>query len=99
MIPTPTTIAVLLALACAVCSAEPILLFENSDFEKGTLENWMAVGDAFLRQPTKGDNPAARSPPLTAPSCHGGIRIAICEFALFAGLQRVKRQPSKSRFP
>ncbi|MHC5054404.1 MAG: hypothetical protein ACYTKD_06775 [Planctomycetota bacterium] len=36
------------------------LLFENSDFEKGTLENWTAEGDAFTRQPTKGDNPKAR---------------------------------------
>jgi hypothetical protein len=32
----------------------PELLFENSDFEKGTLENWTATGDAFLFQPTKG---------------------------------------------
>ena len=36
------------------------LLFENSDFEKGTLENWKAEGDAFTVQPTKGDNPIAR---------------------------------------
>ena len=36
------------------------LLFDNADFESGTLENWTASGPAFERQPTKGDNPAAR---------------------------------------
>jgi arylsulfatase A-like enzyme/sucrose-6-phosphate hydrolase SacC (GH32 family) len=36
------------------------LLFPNSDFETGTLENWTAEGDAFTVQPTKGDNPTAR---------------------------------------
>ncbi len=36
------------------------LLFPNSDFETGTLENWTAKGDAFTVQPTKGDNPTAR---------------------------------------
>lgn len=36
------------------------LLFENSDFEKGTLENWFATGAAFLSQPTKGDNVVGR---------------------------------------
>ena len=36
------------------------LLFDNADFESGTLKNWTAQGDAFKRQPTKGDNPAAR---------------------------------------
>jgi hypothetical protein len=45
------------------------LLFENSDFEKGTLENWTAEGEAFVRQPTKGDNPAARN---REPSAHQG---------------------------
>lgn len=45
------------------------LLFENSDFEKGTLENWMAEGEAFTVQPTKGDNPAARN---REPSMHQG---------------------------
>ncbi|MCD4720304.1 MAG: discoidin domain-containing protein [Desulfobacula sp.] len=36
------------------------LLFENSDFEAGDLTNWIATGDAFDFQPTKGDNPTAR---------------------------------------
>jgi len=36
------------------------LLFENSDFEAGTLVNWTATGDAFDFQPTQGDNPMAR---------------------------------------
>jgi len=45
------------------------LLFENSDFEKGTLANWTAEGDAFGNQPTKGDNPAARD---REPSKHQG---------------------------
>ncbi len=49
--------AILLA-ARAVASAE--LLFPNSDFESGTLENWTATGSAFTRQPTFGDNTAAR---------------------------------------
>lgn len=38
----------------------PQLLFENSDFEKGTLENWTASGNAFLFQPTRDDNVVAR---------------------------------------
>lgn len=37
-----------------------MLLFPNSDFEMGNLENWKAQGSAFERQPTLGDNPAAR---------------------------------------
>ena len=36
------------------------LLFPNSDFESGNLENWIPEGDAFLRQPTLGDNPLYR---------------------------------------
>ena len=36
------------------------LLFPNSDFELGTLENWQVEGAAFLNQPTLGDNPAVR---------------------------------------
>ncbi len=37
------------------------LLFENSDFEEGNLNNWTARGDAFdYMQPTKGDNSSAR---------------------------------------
>jgi len=46
------------------------LLFENSDFEKGTLQNWMATGNAFEYQPTEGDNLTARRYPL--PSNHQG---------------------------
>lgn len=34
----------------------PQLVFANSDFEKGTLENWTAPGDVFRSQPTKDDN-------------------------------------------
>jgi fructan beta-fructosidase len=41
--------------------AEPVVLFPNSDFEAGTLANWTASGAAFTtRQPTYGDNTAAR---------------------------------------
>ena len=47
--------------AASVLAAEPELLFENSDFENGTLKNWKAEGAAFDQvQPTKGDNPKAR---------------------------------------
>lgn len=55
------TVAVTLLLTVSVVAApETHLLFENSDFEKGTLENWSAEGNAFGSQPTKGDNPAKR---------------------------------------
>lgn len=37
-----------------------MLLFPNSDFEKGDLTNWKPDGSAFDRQPTLGDNPSAR---------------------------------------
>jgi fructan beta-fructosidase len=37
------------------CSSEE-LLFENSDFEKGGLENWTTEGEAFKSQPTFDDN-------------------------------------------
>lgn len=37
-------------------NATPERLFENSDFEKGTLDNWSAQGNAFDFQPTKGAN-------------------------------------------
>jgi hypothetical protein len=46
------------------------LLFENSDFEKGTLENWQASGNAFRYQPTKDDNLSARG--VSIPSNHQG---------------------------
>ncbi|MCW1915442.1 glycoside hydrolase family 32 protein [Luteolibacter sp. GHJ8] len=48
------------ALAALPALAEKVLLFPNSDFEAGTLENWTASGTAFTRQPTFGDNTAAR---------------------------------------
>jgi putative membrane-bound dehydrogenase-like protein len=32
----------------------------NLDFEKGTLEHWVAAGDAFARQPVRGDTVTAR---------------------------------------
>lgn len=36
-------------------------LFPNADFEMGTLAHWTAEGEAFLAQPTYGDNPLFRS--------------------------------------
>ena len=52
-------------LVCALSSASAFaaseLLFDNSDFEKGTLGNWTAEGDAMTIQPTKGDQIAART--------------------------------------
>ncbi len=36
------------------------VIFANSDFESGTLENWMPTGRAFGQQPVFGDNPTAR---------------------------------------
>ena len=54
-----TLVAALLATG-ALGAAETALLFENSDFETGTLKNWKAEGTAFAMQPTKGDNPKAR---------------------------------------
>lgn len=36
------------------------LLFPNSDFEAGNLENWQGKGDAFAWQPTKGDTVSLR---------------------------------------
>ena len=32
----------------------------NLDFEKGTLDDWTATGDAFNEQPIQGDTVAAR---------------------------------------
>src|SRR5882724_10084918 len=32
----------------------------NLDFEKGTLEQWIASGEAFAKQPVKGDTVTAR---------------------------------------
>ncbi|MCH7228134.1 glycoside hydrolase family 32 protein [Haloferula sp. A504] len=52
-----------LVASMAIAAPEAQLLFDNSDFEKGTLENWTAEGDAFANQPTKGDNPAKRGRP------------------------------------
>lgn len=43
-----------------VLSPQDKLLFPNSDFEKGSLENWTAEGAAFQNQPTFGDNPLKR---------------------------------------
>ncbi|MDP6523228.1 MAG: glycoside hydrolase family 32 protein [Kiritimatiellia bacterium] len=56
---TLTLVAMMIA-ASAALAADATLLFENSDFETGTLKNWTAEGEAFKMQPTKGDNPAAR---------------------------------------
>ncbi len=54
------TVLLSATLACqAVAAVVP--LFPNSDFEAGTLTNWTASGTAFTtRQPTRGDNSAAR---------------------------------------
>ena len=49
--------------AAPVASPAPAsgdLLFPNSDFETGTLQNWTAEGEAFTAQPTKGDNSQVR---------------------------------------
>ena len=54
-------VCLLLALSSASVFAASELLFDNSDFEKGTLENWTAEGDAMTFQPTKGDQIAART--------------------------------------
>ena len=52
-----------------VFGAESQLLFENSDFERGSLLNWEAEGAAFEVQPVKGDNIAVRG---SGPSQHRG---------------------------
>lgn len=53
-------LALLLLLNVATSTAgEP--LFENADFEAGSLNGWTATGDAFRHQPTKGDNTRARN--------------------------------------
>ena len=51
-------VAILAISSLTTLSAEP--LFPNADFEAGTLANWTAVGTAFTRQPTFGDNTTAR---------------------------------------
>src|SRR5262245_42892259 len=43
----------------ASATAEP--LFDNADFEAGTLDGWTVAGEAFQHQPTKGDNSRARN--------------------------------------
>ena len=53
--------ALLLAWSTASGFADSALLFENSDFEKGMLENWTAEGDAMTVQPTKGDQISVRT--------------------------------------
>lgn len=55
----PILAAVLLA---ALTAPAGELIFPNSDFELGTLENWTAEGDAFQYQPTRGDNARVRDP-------------------------------------
>lgn len=54
--------SLVLALSLGVAhAADPEPLFPNSGFESGNLTNWTASGTAFTpRQPTKGDNTAAR---------------------------------------
>ncbi len=51
---------VILTVSGSVFAVETQLLFENSDFEKGSLLNWEAEGAAFEIQPVKGDNTAVR---------------------------------------
>jgi len=53
----------LAATSVSPAAPEPQLLFKNSDFELGTLENWTAEGNAFNTQPTLGDNPTKRGRP------------------------------------
>ena len=43
----------------------------NLDFENGTLKDWIATGDAFAKQPVKGDSVAARRPDMK--SKHAGM--------------------------
>lgn len=45
------------------------LLFENSDFEEGSLRNWTLEGSAFQNQPTFGDNVVKRTNRIAN---HGG---------------------------
>ncbi|HOV33848.1 MAG TPA: hypothetical protein PLX23_10865 [Candidatus Hydrogenedens sp.] len=45
---------------CGYMTPDNMLLFSNSDFELGDLSHWKGEGSAFDRQPTLGDNPAAR---------------------------------------
>ena len=46
------------------------LLFANSDFERGTLEGWSALGNAFTSQPVEDDNVKRRT--KTQSSNHQG---------------------------
>jgi len=57
---TALTVMVVALAGIALAETETKPLFENSDFETGTLKNWKASGTAFAVQPTKGDNPKAR---------------------------------------
>lgn len=54
------TLVVMTVVAAASAAPTAELLFENSDFEKGTLHNWSSEGSAFKTQPTKGNNPGKR---------------------------------------
>ncbi len=56
----PGVLLVVAVAGGAFAASETKLLFENSDFETGTLKNWKAEGNAFAVQPTKGDNPKER---------------------------------------
>lgn len=56
-------------LFCSTVAPAANPLFENSDFESGDLAPWTAKGDAFVHQPTKGDNSTARH---REPSLHEG---------------------------
>lgn len=57
----PAVLALTGILSASAQAAEAEPLFPNSGFEAGTLVNWTASGTAFTpRQPTMGDNTAAR---------------------------------------
>jgi len=55
-----TTLIALSCLLLAGTLSADETVFSNSDFEQGDLSGWTASGTAFSRQPTQGDNTAAR---------------------------------------
>ncbi|MGE4489815.1 MAG: glycoside hydrolase family 32 protein [Kiritimatiellales bacterium] len=64
------------AVAVRIQGIAPEPLFENSDFESGTLQNWTKSGNAFDCHPTRGDNSALRDKPAVP---HGNFWIGTFE--------------------